>query len=220
MNKTSVKKALRTELDPFFVPLGFRFAAGRGAYQRKFDIGEQRYFIRQLVVAGEVRVEPSAAVRFSAVEDYFHRTSGLTKRDQSDSATLWVSVEALANKAYDQIVQHIVAPEDIQTAADNLHRFYQEYVEPYFAGNDTLQAADALLNADPQQIYCVHSSMPRRASYGLIVAAMLGRTDFESLVTQHRSAVAKIDRGFHLPGFEAGVTDLRENPPQRVSKIS
>lgn len=215
MNRTAARAGLRRHLDTSFKSDGYRFVAGREAYQRKFAAGEQRFHLRLISSGGGLQVEPSAAIRFDAVENVFHRTSKLSTTAQKDSATLWVPLQVLAETSRDEVVQRIASEGDLELAATALRALYEELVEPYFAKNSSLARADAIINEAPLEP-CLHSSMPRRAAYGVILGALLERADLDSLIEQYQSAVGRIDRGFHLPIFEAVVQDLRDNPPSQT----
>ncbi len=210
MTKSQALRGLRSRLDAPFAAQGFEFMASRGAYRRVSELGAELVHCRVIVVGGVVRLELSASIRFDEVEAIYHRTSGAPDDAKGMTSTLWIDCEALTGWPLDQCQKKIRSEEDLDGAADAVRRFWQEHAAGYFTQNLRLEAADRLLNAAPLE-RSVHFGWPGRGSYGIILAALVKRADFDELAARHREAVAKIDRGFHLPAFDACVADLRKS---------
>lgn len=210
MQKAFAQKHLYEATNQFFRSRGFKFDQGMGAYTRQFPEGEQRYYLSLVSSGNSYLVEPSIAVRFAKIEEIFHRTSDIPDSHQVDSATLWLEMEWLSGLPRSECVPRVAKMEDIHEAASVLEGLFTRYGEPYLEKHKTLEDVDRVLNETPG-VRTIHSSLPRSAGYGLIVAALLNRDDFEELVRKHRAGVAKLSRGFYLEWFDRLVEDLREH---------
>ncbi len=209
MNKAETQRELRKKSEASFKSRGFRFVGAREAYTRKFRLGEQRYFLRLVSSGSDWLVEPSVAVRFKEVEDIFHRTSGVPKSMQSDSATLWIGMEGLSGLPREECVPRISGIADVMKAVGTVEDLFAEHGESYLSEHQALEDVDRVLNLNPNEP-TLHCAPPRRSGYGVIVAMLLNRGDFEALAKDHRNRVALIDRGFHLDWFDLLLNDLRK----------
>lgn len=187
--------------------LGFRYVKGREAYTRRFANGLQSLTLRILAVGGTPRVEFAAAVRMDEVEAVYHRILNTPAKYAKLTNSLWIPAEALSGWPREECQIGIREDSDIERAAKKILEFVEVYAEPYWREHETLAAVSTELNSRPEEP-TPHCAPPARAFYGLIVAAMLGEQRWKELVTAHRAATSKIDRGFHNESLERLIAEL------------
>lgn len=127
---------------------------------------------------------------------------------QLDSATLWIGMEALSGLPRKDCVPRIAEFRDVANATEVIETLFAEYGAPYLSEHQSLEDVDRVLNLNPGEP-SLHCAPPRRSGYGMIVATLLNRNDFETLARDHRIRVAQIDQGFHLDWFDRLVNSLR-----------
>ena len=149
---------------------------------------------------------PCAAVRFDAVEDIFHRTSGF--RPEFHKGTDTIGIEMWRDYG-DEYRIRINEPYQAQEATDRVLQSFHDIADPYFAKLSGLKAVDSALNDHPTE-RCIDQVEPFfRCTHGLIVAKLTARTNYDELVSIYRATLEKYMNGFQLPTFDALVLDLQ-----------
>lgn len=208
MNIEDARTALRSGCDEAMRKEGFTYLRRRDAYVREFEGGLQLVCLRLLVVAGVVRLEFSAAVRFEEIENEYHRALGTAARFAKLTNTLWIPGEALTGWPIGACHPRLRDSTDIDQAIHRVLAFVEGYALNYFASHETLESLSSELNTQPSEP-TPHCAPPARAFYGVIAARKLGLADFEVLVDGHRAALSGIDRGYHNAKFDGLVEELR-----------
>lgn len=208
MNATQARKHLVSSLNPLCGASRFSFQRTREAFVRKMDGGTHLFHIRVLTIGNSARVEPSISIRFDDVEKMFHEAFGTPPKLRANTSTLWTEAWMLLGKR-DDYVYDVHSEKQIDTVASSLASIFDPIALNYFSENSSLERVHELLNSNPTErsIFCL--SEIHRCSYGLIVAARLGKPELYDLVMVYRDKMKDIDRGFHLPRFENLATVLQ-----------
>jgi hypothetical protein len=160
------------------------------------------------------RVSPSVGVRFEEVEKIFHRTSGYDRPNQKESATVGIDLWRVFGREQYQVTLNDEA--NLQAATARVVAIFREKAEPYFAQFGTLAAVDSAVNEHPVDD-CVHRDMAwLRCSTGVIVARLVGRPNYDQLVSMYQETV-RTKSPHLLPRFESLLNDLG-NPGNAVKR--
>jgi hypothetical protein len=160
------------------------------------------------------RVSPSVGVRFEEVEKIFHRTSGYDRPNQKASATVGIDLWRVFGREQYQVTLSDEA--GLAAAVARIVAIFHEKAEPYFTQFSTLAAVDAAVNDHPGDD-CVHRDMAwLRCSTGVVVARLVGRQDYDQLVSIYQETVRKKSPQL-LPRFESLLSDLG-NPGRAVKR--
>jgi hypothetical protein len=208
-------KAVEAELKP----LGFKLAKGKKPRARRAPSSISAAFVRavdkrkriekyHLMVINEwpgYRICPSVSVRFEEVEGIFHRTSGYDSEQQEDSSTVGIDLWRVFGRNEYQIPLKDEA--DLATATSRVLAIFHEKAEPYFTQFSTLATVDSAINDQPGDD-CVHrDALWVRCSTGLIVAKLVGRKNYDQLVSIYLDMV-RSKSNFCLARFELLLSDL------------
>ena len=197
-----VLDALRPELEP----LGFKLVKSKQCFTSGAGDLIDRFKIVILTDSLGYRLCPSVGIRFELVESIFHRTSGYCLEYQKDTSTLGVDLFAVYGKPGYQL--RLRDKSDIHSVSSRLMEIFRDRAAPYFVEYSTLDAVDSAVNGRPYE-RCVHRVMPiLRCSTGAIVAKLVGRKDYDHLISIYRAALQKFAKGFYLPRFELLLADL------------
>lgn len=192
-------------LDRDLRPLGFECTKGEHSFFRRRNGRRERFHFAVIKYPGEVRLHPTLGIRFDKVESIFHRTSGFEPQFHGTD-TVGLHLRNVRGPNGYEIQLH--SEFDVPSVVRRLMEIFHADAEPYYAKYSTLEAIDRSLNERPRE-RTVHSILPRqRCSAGVIVAKLLGRDDYEELVSIYRETLQQEAKGFYLPRFEALVQDL------------
>ena len=90
---------------------------------------------------------------------------------------------------------------------------FLEVAVPYFERWASLEAIDIELNEDPTK-RTVHKALAWfRCSTGIIVAKLVGRTDFDRLAASYLDIMREDNKGFYLKRFEVLLKSLETVEP-------
>jgi len=209
MTVSEALKGLRAHGDSWFRLRGFRFDRGRRAYGRRTDLGAEYVYLRLLSIGGDLRLDLSAAIRVESVVSILARATGVDPKTTTMMNTLWTAAESLDGWPVSRSRMPVTTPAELEHARAAVLAFAEEAALPHFRAVSTLADVDGILNSDPL-IRCAHCAQPHRALQGIIAAKQVGRADFIQLVGEHRHAISSVDRGYHLPYFEAVLKLLDE----------
>jgi hypothetical protein len=206
MTIKDLKTALLSALQPKLEQRGFKLQKSKERFAKR--IAEVSWwFVLDFTVYESLHVKPAIGLRVDAIENKFHQTSGFERKYQADTPTLSLSLQGLVAdpSRFEYVIRDL---SDVDTAAAQLERDFDEIVFPYFEKYSALAMIDAALNENPGQD-CVHYAMDYlRCAHGLIVAGIVGRPNYADLVGVYRQKLALISNGFYIPKFEALVADL------------
>jgi hypothetical protein len=166
------------------------------------------------------RIQPNVAVRVERVEDIFHQTSGFERKYQSDTPTMGAPVGILLSGTDARACEFLLeSSSEVTSVVAKIMCVFRECALSYFERWASLQAIDKELNDKPGQRTLHRALEWFRCSTGVIVARLLGRPNYEQLVTFYTDVMARDNKGFYLKRFQALLKSLvdveadRQNQP-------
>jgi hypothetical protein len=202
-----LRKELLKTLSPGMAAYGFgSLPPGTFVRQR----GGVRDIFQVVILDGKpgYRIQPNVGIRIEKVEDLFHKTSGFEPRYQKKTATMGNSVGAYL-EGNSQACEFLLESEsDIKTISDKILGVFREFALPFFNQWGSLLAIDKELNDNPTQLTSHRALAWFRCSTGVIVAKLVGRADYEKLVTIYMEAMKADNRGFYLKKFQSLLQSL------------
>jgi hypothetical protein len=192
-------------------PLGFSYVADtkwfsrfEGHYEYIFDLGENEK-------ADWVRLLPDVAIRVGPAEAFFSRTSANGQEYSRTCITLGQDFMGLA-KARKPMEWIVKDEKSMHHAVKQIMKNFHKLAVPFFERYGNLEELDRALNTRPGSLDYELGGVPtHRASYGLIIAKLLDRPDFDYLADMFDRQLAFVSDGFYLKWFRPLVQDLREN---------
>jgi hypothetical protein len=223
MTEQDLGKMLLKVLDDEFSPLGYKLALNKKRRNTKLGpmnvsaafvraVEKQRTERFHLTMNYEMlkgpgwRISPTVGVRFEEVEKIFHRTSGYEQRaQQKESTTVGIDLWRVFGRDHYQVALSDEA--HLPAATSRIMAIFHEKAEPYFAQFSTLAAVDSAINDQPDAD-CVHrDSTLLRCSTGVLVAKLVGRENYDQLVSIYREMVRN-KSNHSLAKFELLLSDL------------
>jgi hypothetical protein len=96
----------------------------------------------------------------------------------------------------------------VERVTSQILTIFREKAQPYYSQFSTLGAVDSAINDQPSD-NCIHRVMPwLRCSTGAIVAKLVGRTNYEQLMSFFPDILRNDSNGYYLPRFELLLSDL------------
>jgi hypothetical protein len=147
-------------------------------------------------------------VRVEQVESIFHQTSGFESKHQKETPTMGSSIGIL--QSGDSRSCELVLESDSQIAlvAEKIADVFREFALPYFERWGSLAAIDAELNGKPAERTHQRPLAWQKCSTGIIVAKLVGRTDYSQLVAVYTEVMTQDNKGFYFKRFQALVKSL------------
>jgi hypothetical protein len=155
-----------------------------------------------------LRIQPNVAVRIERVEDIFHQTSGFAARDQKDTPTLGGAIGNITKNDNRACEFLLASPTEVAFVAEQVMRVFHDFALPYFERFGTLSAIDAELNTRPTERTPNRVAPWLRCATGIIVARLVGRSDYRQLIETYSDVMTHSDKGFYLKRFRALVQSL------------
>jgi hypothetical protein len=125
---------------------------------------------------------------------------------QKDTPTLGIDLWSVFGKDGFQIPLKEEA--SMGAVTTQIFSIFREKAQPFFTQFSTLAAVDSVINDQPSE-NCVHRVMPwLRCSTGVIVAKLVGRENYDHLVSIYRAIVRNDSNGYYLPRFELLLSDI------------
>lgn len=167
---------------------GFRLNKSLERYVRgQGDVELQYWVLTTVLPDGSVSVDPGVGVRHHAVEEIYHRCSGVAAKWQKHSPTYsidlwrWVARErGLADGALrEEFIQKVTCTAIAESAAVELHRAYKQFACLFF---ERYSALPELGNLFGNQLGAhLHGLPVRNICTGLIVSKLTARPDFQAI---------------------------------------
>lgn len=216
-----MRRALFDVLVPRFAALGFRWEAGRDRFVREHAETTDLFPLICTDAKPGWWVQQVVAIRIEMVEQIFHQTSGFGGQDQTGTATLGASVGTiLGGKNLDGRL--LLEREDqVEPVATEIMATFSNVALPYYARWSSLRAIDAELNDDPT-VRSPHRGGPPlwRCSTGIIVAKLVGRSDYDALAAYYTDVMTRVSNGFYLKQYLALLESLRSvEPASGLSRV-
>jgi len=180
-----LRQSLFEKLSERMAAEGFRLNKSLERYIRRQGAVELQYWVLTTVLPdGSVSVDPGVGVRHHAVEDIYHRCSGVVAKWQKHSPTYsidlwrWVARErGLPDSALrEDFIQKVTCEEAVESAASELYRAYELFASLFFERYSVLSELDRLFG-DQLGVH-LYGLPVRNICTGLIVSKLAGRPDF------------------------------------------
>jgi hypothetical protein len=205
---TPLKAALFESVRRQLVGKGFELKAAKDKFIRRRD-GMTDHF--QLVFKDAkrgYRIQPDIGMRIDIVEEIFHQTSGFEMRYQGNTSTMGAAVGTLVSGSPRACEFLLESESEIPYVTEKILRIFRDVALPYFEHWGSLAAIDAELNNKPAERTYHRALAWFRCSTGIIVAKLVGRSDYENLVAFYTSVMTQDNKGFYLKRFQALVKSL------------
>jgi hypothetical protein len=165
---------------------GFRLIRSLERYVlRDASVEMQFWTLTSFSAEGVLTVDPGVGIRHSAVEDIYHRCSGVAPKWQKHSPTYsidlwrWVAREkGLSEVALrSEFVQRAESVDTAVSAAERMFAAYKQWGVEYFERYKNLAELDRLFNGSTETE--VYGLAARNICTGLVVAKLIDRPDFQ-----------------------------------------
>jgi hypothetical protein len=203
-----LKSELISSLSPLLAQDDFKFNPKNDRFIRiRGDISDSFLLVSRDGKPG-IRIQPSVGIRFEQVEKIFHKTSGFESKYQNDTPTMGNSVGEYLNKSGRSCEFLIVTSDQVTDISDIILEIFRGFAIPYYERWGNLVAIDAEINGNPE-INSPHRPLPwYRCTTGLIVARLVGRSNYGELVAAYANIMTQNNKGFYLSRFQALVKSL------------
>lgn len=207
--KRQVFEAIRQDL----ADEGFKSIVAKGIFTRR-NAGIAHVF--QLVThtfRPGWAIHPEVGIRIDVIEDIFHEVSGTPPEYQKNSITVGNAVGSILlgdrrKYEFDLIEEAHLAP-----AIQGMREAFHEFAVPFFKKNGSIEAIDALLNADPGARRGVLGPGAYGIMRAVIVAKLLNRSDYDSLASVYSKQIEPISGGFYVGKFQTLLSLLESTAP-------
>lgn len=213
-NKKKLKEALYSALSPQLQKTGFSQTKGSDRYVREHDDSIDTLQLVWLDHGDGWRIQPNAGIRYERVENIFHGTSGFEEQYKKGTSTVGAAIGVIAGGTAGTCEFLLESLSQVEPVATGIVSAYEEFGAPYFDHWSTLESIDAELNEKPSEKAPHLRGGPTwfRCSTGVIVAKLVGRPNYDDLVSFYTGVMAKDNKGFYLKRFEALVDLLKTLP--------
>jgi hypothetical protein len=203
-----LKRALLQSVNPHLVGEGFKLNASRDRFVRRRDGIADIFHITCTRAVRGYYLDPGRSVSIDRVEEIFHQTSGFESKTQKDTPTMGTRVGPILNGRPTSSKLLLKSEADINHMTGSIVRIFREDALPYFERWSPLVAIDAELNGDPTKITIHRGPVWSRCSTGIIVARLVGRSDYRELADFYLDVMARNSGGFYLHRFLALIDSL------------
>jgi hypothetical protein len=215
VTKASIKKTLLETLTTL-ENAGFRRSRGGVNWSRRRNKGgTETLFVDIIDYRPKFVLEPALSIRDDAVERVFHRTSGFDPRFQAATPTISFAFSRISPDL-NLFRYEVVDALSLSKATANIISDFQTFGLPFLQKNNSIAALDRLLNANPSEDSPYYKMDYLRCAHGLILAAMVGRANYNELESAYRKSMESFAQGFYHDRFEALVSDLRSNAVRKA----
>lgn len=205
MKKSEVDGALYEGLSQFLVPAGFNAINTECGFKRPTSFGFQEVIYDVRGYGPQFIFSFSVAIRFDAIQDVVGPFSGISPECRDEAFTIHVRPEYFERK---ELNIEICSYAEVSAALSIAESFFQKNIFPFFDKCSSLEAAEFLLNHDPN--YNFTGNYVYKAVCGVAAAAVCQRSDFPEIVERYRRELG----GFIEPirnRFEAAVAHVSVN---------
>jgi hypothetical protein len=209
MIREALYSLLLQDLEPFLRD-GFRFSSSQGCLVRGTPNRSERVWLRLTYSHDRHVFSPEVSIRFKAIEDLFHRSSGFEPKYHRGTQSLGACLSDLDSSL--QPFLSIASSDGTKEAASLLLGAYPSVITPFFKRFPDIAAIDAYLNDDPVAPRVARSMLWLRASTAVIAAYLNQNSALPTLASTYRVLVARDAYGFYLPAFDRLLADLALAP--------
>jgi hypothetical protein len=216
MEKTlnaELKAVIFATTSPELMKSGFSLKLAKDRFVRKR--GEVTDLFQLVCLDGRpgYRIQPNVGVRIERVENIFHQTSGFESKYQKDTLTTGNSIGIYLTGDSRSCEFFLGSQSEIPAIAEKLIAVFRDFALPYFERWGTLAAIDAELNDKPSERTHHRPLAWERCSTGVITAKLVGRSDYDRLVTFYTQVMTENNKGFYLKRFQALLKTLESVEP-------
>ena len=212
-----LKKLLLTAVASRLNDVGFKLKSAKDSFVRDVDASSYIYQLLFLDSKMGWRIQPSVAVRLERVEEIFHQTSGFEAKYQGDTPTIGGFVGSIIADTNRDCEFRLDGEDEVPQVADAIVRVFHEFAEPYFERFSSLAAIDVELNDKPTARTPNRVAPWLRCATGSIVAKLVGRPDYDSLIESYLDTMRTSDKGFYLARYQALLDWLSEKHQRDVT---
>jgi len=213
MAARSLRQAVLDGLQPRLASEGFKLKRSDDQFVRNLE-GVTHYFafIFQNERPG-CHVEPLVKLRINRVQEIFHQFMDWGPHSPP-SHTLALTLGHCVCDEGRSCEFFVGSVDDVPAQVEHLMRVFHGSALPYYQHWQSLQAIDAELNdrsPDSPSLHLRAESM--RFPVAIIVAKLVGRSDFDQLAANYMRKTCLHPAGFYRPSFEALVSYLKDVEP-------
>jgi hypothetical protein len=206
--KAGLKTAVFKSLSPELAKDGFALKGAKDTFLRRHDGVTDIFQLVCLDGKPGYRIQPNVGVRIERVEELFHQTSGFEPKYQKDTATIGSSMGILLSEDSRACEFLLESASEAASVAEKIAAVFHDFDLPYFDRWASLEAIDAELNDKPTE-RTPHRGVPwSRCSTGIIVAKLVGRSDYDQLAAVYTDVMSKFSKGFYLKRFQSLLESL------------
>lgn len=204
----ALKAALFGSVGKRLAEFGFEPKLARDGFIRVHDGVADQFQLACKDAKTGYRIQPSVGVRIERVEQIFHQTSGFERKFHDNTSTMGTSVGTLLGGSPRACQFLLDSDSDIPSVTESVVGVFRDTALPYFEQWRLLSRIDAELNDDPAK-RTVHRGLAWfRCSTGIIVAKLVGRTNYEQLATFYTDVMRKDNKGFYFERFDSLLRSL------------
>ena len=168
---------------------------------RKSSPSDRRgvYIILVASKHGNYMLRVWCGVRNNAIEERFHKTSGVDEKHRANYTTINLGGGEL---------WYLNTEKEIVQAVAGAKRFITNTAIPFLAKTYSDQDYCRLLNTNPRGRCPYHGNRENRCHYGLIAAKVTNDPGYEKLKRIYAEFLRSTNKGFYYPRFEKLIADL------------
>jgi hypothetical protein len=200
MDWNQTKSRIIAECRAWVEPFGYRLVKSRDAFEKSSATERRGVYI--LLIAskhGNYTLRVWCGIRNNAIEERFHKTSGVDKKHRANYTTLNLDC---GHRWY------LNSEEGICQAVAEAKRFIVGAALPFLEREYAYQDYCVLLNSDPRERCPYHGNRENRCHYGLIAAKFAGDARYEDLKNVYSEFLQTTNNGFYYPRFKKLIADL------------
>jgi len=201
--RKQLKSALFRSIESRLSVYGFTLKTSKDSLVHR---GEDTTDIFQLVCLDgkpSLDVQPNVAIRNERVERIFHKISGFDVKNQSTTPTVGGAIGVLLTEDARSCEFYLESETEIMIVTDAIVQVFENFALPYIKKYGSIHEIDLELNSNPHE-RSPHRAAPwLRCSTGIIVAKLVGRSNFDQLSEIYSGIMINSANGFYFRKFNA-----------------
>ena len=219
-----LRKVFFEQLGSLLRPEGFVLNRGLERFILKSsDLELQFWTLTNARGRDVIEIELGLGIRHLKVESIYHHCSGVHAKWQSHSPTYSIDLWRFAaqesgidaNAPDESFVPRVDDAESAANAAAAVYKLFQIHAKTFFSRYRELQNLDVLFNSGVAAD--VFGLPTRNLCTGIIVAKLVGRTNFDQLITTYRIDMRNVGDSVSLAQFDCTVRALDVQMPTIVN---
>lgn len=184
-------------------PHGYKLVKSRDAFEKSSPSERRGVYI--LLVAtnhGNYMLKVWCGCRNNAIEERFHKTSGVDKKQRANYTTINFNCGEYWRLNTDK---------EVAQAVENAKRFITDTAIPFLERDFSYRDYSQLLNTNPGENCRYHGNPQNRCHYGMIAAKFADDSAYEELKSIYSKFLRSTNKGFYYPRFEKLIADLESS---------